>query len=239
MIELLEGIPILLLIVIGVVAFLIFWKVLKNILKAVFIAVLIMVIIVAGIGIVTFYDIKTMESTAVNDKLMLVKEDGKIISATELKVQENTILKNKIFETVRADRLALINQHYEKGTLHEFYGEDNFIIITTPDYLIQEDNVKGTQLNEFVDLKKEDIENIIRAQTPQEVKNQAILQGQDFYELKSTLTGFVFMKLIQNLDIKILVKEIQKNNIEIYPKLHTAKAISLVPSIILEKTNLI
>lgn len=239
MIELLDGIPILLLIIIGVVAFLIFWKVLKNILKAVFIAVLIMLVIVAGIGLVTFYDIKTMESTAANNKLMLVKEDGKIISATELKVGENIVLKNKIFETVRADRLALINQHYKEGTLQEFYGKDNFIIITTLDYLIQEDNIKDVQLNEFVNLNKEDIKNIIKAQTPEEVKNQAILQGQDFYELKSTLTGFVFMKLIQNLDIKLLVKEIQKNNIEIYPKLRTAKVISLVPSIILEKTNLI
>ncbi|MCF7872223.1 hypothetical protein K9L97_04275 [Candidatus Woesearchaeota archaeon] len=180
---------------------------------------LIIIIILGAISLVVYFDYKTTKEAMTNQKLLMIEQEGKIISATMIaKGEMPTIISQGIFDTVTTEQIETYSAQYQTNQLN---FENGFTMITNINTIIENQTLNILGIN----YEEENIKTTLESEETSD-------------EIKSTLTGALYVNSLKQTNFKTLLDNIKQNKIQIYPKPKTLQIITFTPKTILAKLKL-
>ncbi len=185
-------------------------KIIKTALKTIIYIIGIIAITALIIGITSYKDINTIKTSLEKQKTIAYEEGNKIITAIRISNPENNEEENKI-KILKEKEKKELEEKISKGTIK------NLTIIITNKAI----NKKGITINNNT-ISKEQIEETMRTGNEEE---------------KSTLLLAIITTKIKEEGMKGIIKEIEEENIKIYPEMKIKEILKIIPETI--KTKII
>ena len=231
--------------VIGIIAILLVFWLVKKVVKALFFTGLILLAAIIILGLFVYSDsIKLKENIATTDSLFLLK-DGKIYAGFRAKFGEQYGSEKKAY-IIEEDELAKFNQDLENNDLQSIKGDRYKIFFVRENTF---DDIEFIQVYDeqitrtfALDLIKSDeaVESVAAAFAQRKgVEKELILQElkrdiRDDNEMRAMLFMRLFATKLENQGPLFIVRELKNKHIAVWPETSVFKAMRFVPLGILD-----
>ena len=211
------GIPLILVIIIGIIAALIVLKIAKSLIKAIFTGILIIIILMAIASTIIYFDISTVKNSFEEEKIFVITENDEIISSAKIRdAKLEEALSSGLFEKT-TDEEKKLAENLLKGNKID---SDTFILVADYNYIKPNDTIR-IGFTEF-----------------SEAEIKETLHEEESEDLKTTITAILVINKIKTINIKELSEAIKQEEVKINPKLITTMLITTTPESIIKNVKL-
>ncbi|MGV8161723.1 MAG: hypothetical protein ACP5N2_00140 [Candidatus Nanoarchaeia archaeon] len=230
------GLNILLIIAALIIAFFLFFKLLKNTIKALIFVLFLALFVIAVLGFLVYLDIGKVKGSYEKGQTVLLLHDESIVAGFIYEENPNEILQSNKLELLDENTISSISDSFRKGS---YAGEETLTIIMQSSYFIG----KSVELAEGYNLilTKENINTLFSCNdvdkciTPlidaaPSLKRQISSSFEDEQDLKNKLFFSAFNQESKNSKGAFILYAIKNNQMIVYPSLTTLKLVQMIPN---------
>ncbi|MCF7866288.1 hypothetical protein K9L67_03215 [Candidatus Woesearchaeota archaeon] len=213
------SIPLILIIILGILAALIVFKIAKSIIKAIMTGIIIIIIILGILGTIIYFDVSSVKKSFEGEKIFAITNNNTIISTAKITSSEldlQTILGNGLFEGTNKEENKMIQNLLEEKNQET----KSFIFSADYEYIKPKENIE--------------IANI--EYTEEEIRKT--LFEEESEEIKTTITTILIINKIKKLNIKELATSIKEKTVKIKPTLISTTILTATPDTLINKIKL-
>jgi hypothetical protein len=228
------GLNIVLIIVALVVAFFLFFKLLKSGIKALMFILFLTLFVVGVLGFLVYLDVNKVKGSFEKGQTALLLHDGTIVAGFTYSDNPGEVLQSDKFRLLDKETLSEIDSSIKSKT----YSEDTLTIVVASDYFVDKyvDLMDGQKLlldedtlsSVFGCKEMNECTKPLIAAAPS-LKKQIASSFEDEQDLKNKLFFNIFTQETKGSKGGFVISGIRSEKIVVYPALTTLKLIKFIP----------
>lgn len=223
-------IQLILLLILGVLLFLLFWKITKMVLKAITFAFLIILLVIGITGFFIYKDIKDFKDNIGEKPLLFVlTNQNRVLTAISIeKFEENNLFDTISKTTITQNKIEKLSSYYQNKDYEKMLENNYKIIFADIEFIengLPDDFVIDDKSKIGKGLTKQKIIDILTVENPSDIL--------DLNEDPNTIKNFFFIlsftAVIKEKGPLYLLKELRNGDIEFYKEPFSIKLIKNIP----------